>query len=553
MRDTKMRELTLHFFRRFFENDVVQSGDDMVTTVIRALAIVAAPGLMFAFWLQNQYPQRTRWGRIEDEYFFVMFSFVAMAGVAIFEWEMLFPDNLDFLVLTPLPLRRWQMPAAKGAALAMFLGLFLGAANLFGVLMLPGVAKENIGRQMVAQATATLSAGIFGVLAVMLVGGVLVSIVPARLFRSVSLLFRMLTITVLGLIVIHYARFGDSMPGLLVDGGQRMRWIPTFWFLGLYQAIEHGGAAPEFARSMTHRADTALALLVLGLMVVYPVAWNHMRRLAVEEQVNRTSRRGRWMRAAVHAIVYCPEERAVFHFIGKTMARNSRYHVYMSTYLGAGVAIAISCATHVRTVNGLAEPSLSFFGLHAVMPLLVFWAIAGLKMAFAFPLQLHARWIFRSTGAALSRCVAAASKWAVACGFAVVAVVTIALACVGFGGRNLLVQAVCGVCLCAMLVDGFFFAQTGVPFSQSRHPGKTSLPLVLTLYVGVLAPFVFGMILLELGAEKNLFLLIAVVALVPAVHQVLGKLRERAVLVEEERENADGEFQLLGLCGDLTA
>jgi hypothetical protein len=61
------------------------------------------------------------------------------------------------------------------------------------------------------------------------------------------------------------------------------------------------------------------------------------------------------------------------------------------------------------------------------------------------------------------------------------------------------------------------------------------------------------MILLELKVEKNLFLLIGVVGLVPVVHQLLRKLRERAVLIEEERENADGEFQLLGLCGDLTA
>src|SRR5581483_7521867 len=322
---------------------------------------------------------------------------VAMAGIAIFEWEMLFPDNLDFLVLTPLPLRGWQMPAAKAAALAMFLGLFLGAANFFGVLMLPAVANANIGRQIAAHAIATLSAGIFGALAVMLLGGVLVCSVPARLYRSISLVFRMLAVTVLGLVVIHYARFGDSMPGLLADGGQRMRWIPTFWFLGLYEAIQHGGAAPEFARAMTHRADTALAVLALGLMVVYPLAWNRMRRMAIEEQVNRGAKQGRWSRAAVHAIVRRPEERAVFHFIGKAMARNSRYHVYVAIYFGAGLALAISCAMHVRTVNGIAEPSLSAFGLHAVMPLLVFWVIAGLKMAFAFPLQLHARWIFRST------------------------------------------------------------------------------------------------------------------------------------------------------------
>src|ERR1700736_844088 len=85
-----------HFFRRFFDNDTVQVDGDTLTTVVRAVSIVAVPGLMFAFFLQNQYPRRPLWGRIEDEYFFVLFSFVVMGAVSIFEWEMLFADRLDF-------------------------------------------------------------------------------------------------------------------------------------------------------------------------------------------------------------------------------------------------------------------------------------------------------------------------------------------------------------------------------------------------------------------------------------------------------------------------
>lgn len=259
------------------------------------------------------------------------------------------------------------------------------------------------------------------------------------------------------------------------------------------------------------------------------------------------------MSGMIHRLIRCPEERAVFHFIGQTMARNSRYHVYMAIYFGAGLALAISCATRVSIVHGVPEATLSSFGLHAVMPLLVFWTIAGLKMAFAFPLQLQARWIFRSTGASLESCVASVRKWALGCGLSVVVVVTTALAFMGWGMRELLVQAVCGVCLCAVLVSAFFFAQTSVPFSQPRRPGRTSLPLILTLYLGVLAPFLFGMIFLELKVEKNLLLLIGVVCLVPAIDWVLQRLRERSVLIEEEREGAGGEVQLLGVSGELSA
>jgi hypothetical protein len=553
MRETGVWELTRHFFGRFFENDVVQPRGDTVTTVVRALAIVAAPGLMFAFFLQNQYPQRTRWGRIEDEYFFVMFSFVAMAGVAIFQWETLFPDRLDFLVLTPLSLQRWEMPVAKASALAMFLGLFLGAANIFGVLMLPAVAKGHFWRQLAAQAVATTSAGVFGALSVMLLGGVLICVLPSALFRSVSLIFRMLTVAALGLFVIHYARVGDFMAGQLANGARGMRWVPTFWFLGLYQAIQHGGAAPEFARRMSRRADIALALVLLGAMIIYPLAWDRMRRMAVEGRADRRAKPERSTDGIAHRAIRSPQERAVFHFIGQTMARNGRYQVYMAIYFGVGIALAISCATKVRIVEGLPELGLSTFGLHAVMPLLVFWAIAGLKMAFGFPLQLHASWIFRSTGAPLEKCITASRKWAFTCGFTAVIAVTTVLVFIGWNTREVLVQTVCGTCLCAILIEGFLFAQTSVPFSQPRRPGRTSLPLILTLYLGVLAPFIFGMIFLEMIIETTPSLLLAVVLAVPIAHLLAQKLRQRAVLIEEEREGADGEFQLLGLCGDLSS
>lgn len=553
MRESRVWQLTGHFFRRFFENDVVQSGGDTVTTVVRALSIVAVPGLMFAFWLQNQYPRRTHWGRIEDEYFFVMVSFVTMAGAAILEWEMLFPDRLDFLVLGPLSLRRWEMPAAKGSALVMFLGLFLGAANLFGALMLPAVTNDHFWTQVEAHTVAVLMAGAFGALAVIAMGGVLLWALPLRLFQRISPVLRMLSVTALVLVVVHYARFADAMEGLLRDGGQRMRWAPTFWFLGMYQRLQHGGAADPFAASMAHRAEVATVIVVAVVLLVYPLAWVRMRRLAVEEMVTGGARHARWPRAMMHVLIRRPEERAVFHFIAQTMARNSRYQVYMAMYFGTGLALAIACATRVEVVHGAPQAELSHFGLHAVMPLLVFWTVAGLKLAFALPVHLQARWIFRTTGAELERCIRAARMWALGCGLSVVAVVTTVLAWLGWDAREMVVQIVCGVCLCVLLVEGFFFAQTSVPFSRGRQPGKTNLPLMLTLHIGVLAPAVFGMILVERCVEKNLLLMLWAIPVVAAAHWVLCLLHARTVLIEEEREGGEGEFQLLGLCGDLTS
>ncbi len=114
------RILVGHFFRRFFDNDTIQVDGDTLTTVVRAVSVVTVPGLMISFFLQSQYPGRSAWGAIADQYFFVLFSFVVMGAISIFEWDMLFPDRIDFLVLSPLPLTSNQMLAAKAVALTGF-------------------------------------------------------------------------------------------------------------------------------------------------------------------------------------------------------------------------------------------------------------------------------------------------------------------------------------------------------------------------------------------------------------------------------------------------
>ncbi len=142
----KFDVLRAHFFRRFFDNDSLSMDGDTQTAVVRALSIFAVPGLMVAFFLINSYPikpPRPLWGAIGDDYYFVTYAFVAMGAIAIFEWEMLFADRLDFLILLPLPLRPWQLLAAKMEALGRFLGLFLVSVNVFSTLILPLIARRG--------------------------------------------------------------------------------------------------------------------------------------------------------------------------------------------------------------------------------------------------------------------------------------------------------------------------------------------------------------------------------------------------------------------------
>jgi len=541
------RVLVDHFFRRFFDSDTIQIDGETLTTVVRAVSVVAVPGLMVSFFLQNQYPRRPLWGAIQDQYFFVLFSFVVMGAVAIFEWEMLFPDRLDFLILSPLSVKPLHMLAAKIAALIGFLSLFLVSSNFFGTVILPAVSKGHFYRQVYAHGISVLLAGLFASLFFLALGGVLLCVLGAARFHAISPLIQMFSVTALALLLLHYAKFGDSMQALLSEPLGMTRCVPPFWFLGLYEQLLRGDAAPAFAKEMAHYAIRGTLIVAAVVLLTYPTAWARMRRMAIEGSSQRRQQQPQWLGRLVHRLLRRPGERAVFHFIGQTIMRNNRYQVYLAVYCGTGLALAAACAVTFQTSGHNVRPALSDEGLHAMMPLLLFWVIAGLRTAFAFPFDLSAGWIFRITGVSVSECAAAARRWVLLCAIGVMCGILVALDLAGWGLRHLLVQAVWGLCLSTLLTDGFFLFQRSVPFNQPRMPGRTSLPLMLTLYLGVFPAFIFGVIYMEREMEKNLLKLLLLGIGVAMIHGGVSLLQNGPVEVEEEMEGYEGEFQLLGL------
>jgi hypothetical protein len=451
-----------------------------------------------------------------------------------------------------------QMLAGKAAALIGFLGLFLVGCNLCGTLMLPAITRHIVVvnghvmvrgeffRQVYAHGIAVLLAGMFSALLFLALGGVLLCVLKASQFRIVSPILQMLSVAALALLMLGYVQFGGSMQAMLSGSLGRARWIPPLWFLGVYELLFHGSAAPAFAREMARYAVRGTMTAAVVVLLTYPIAWARMRRMAVEGASCKRRRPSRWLAPLVHMVVRRPEERAVFHFIGQTIARNNRYQVYLAVYWGTGVALAVACGTTWRVSGVGIQLGSSDNGLHAIMPLLLFWVIAGLRSAFAFPINLAAGWIFRSTGVRIGECTTAARRWVFLCSVAVTCSIVVMLRMVGWDLRHLVVQAVFGLCLCVLLTDGFFF-QKSVPFTRPRMPGKTSRPLMLTLYVGVLPLFLLGVIRMELRMEESLMKLLLLGLAVAMIHVATRLMRRGPDEVEEEMEGYEGEFQLLGL------
>ncbi len=543
------RILLSHFFRRFFDNDTLHIDGDTTTTIARALAVVIAPGLLVAFFLQTLYsvsPGRSLLGRMEDQYFFVLESFVVMAAVVIFQWEMLFPDRIDLLVLTPLPLQRGQLLASKASALICFLSLFLFATNAFGALIYSAICRAPLPRQLLAHSIAVAMAGVFSSCAVLAIVGVLRLLLSDRLFRLATPALQALLTTGLALLVIQYARYGESIDVLLTSGSSMAAWVPTLWFLAVYDRVLYGNSVLASVPSLSAIACLATAASLILVILLYPMAWTRMHKMSVEGVTSRPRQSSPLPQRLIHLTIRRPAERAMFHFIGQTIRRSARYQIYLAMYGGAGLSLATACAFVLKTSRTSVAPVVSTFGKHAVVPLLIFWATAGICTAFSFPTTLPARWVFRVSGADSRDLVNAGWTWALAISSLVWSLYLFTLAGVGWTKPALTVQIVSGVCLGILSNDAFFLSRR-VPLIEPRLPGRSNFVPLLTLYVGILTPAVFFVVWWQMRMEHNLWLLLPLLAGTITLHAAFRLTRRAPMEQEEEMEGYEGEFQLLNL------
>jgi hypothetical protein len=551
----RARTLRQHFFRRFFDNDTLSSEGETQSAVVRALCVVAVPALMVAFWLLPAYPNRPVWAVAADRYFFVLYSFVAMGIVTTFEWEMLFPDRSDFLILLPLPLKARELFYAKARALLTFLALFLGAANVFALVLYSAVSTgshANYFHTFVAHCAAVTLSGIFAAFSMLAIEGLCICLLPNALQRWISPIVQSLSITIFLLLFLLFPLFGSHMQTLLEGRADFARFIPPLWLLGLYEHLAAGSKAPAGAPLLATIGLYATACALIIASITYPMAWSRQKKRALEGTSATRVYGNESFYAFLHkTLLRRPQERAVFHFISHTLRRNSRYQVYLAIYSGIGIALALAgmvtlqlSSTHVLRL------ALSSLGLHAVLPLLLFWLVVGLRVPFGFPIDMAARWVFPMNLLKADAHVRATRTWVLLCCGSLTLCVVCVLLALGWSGSQLALQAIWASALSVLLTDVFFFQSQRIPFTLPRLPGRATLPITLVLYAAAFPVFVLLTVHLELLSETRLSILLRAILTIAAVHfalKFLNRSSQEAALAGFSLEECEDEFQTLGL------
>ena len=397
------RRLLKMFQERFFENDTVAPGGGFETNIYQVLAWLATVGFFImyftlpafvAFTFPGPHAAAGVWALRSFRLFQPALSFSVIGFATVFEWDMLFPDRRDFLILSlfPVPLR--EIFFAKLAALAAFLGLLIGALNAFPVIaytifdVFKSPSHGFAVRLILAQTLSAAGAAVCAFLLVAALQGIVLNLTSPRIFRRISPWVQTFGMILMVLAIATYPVYFLLLKPAVLANQAWLWFFPPAWFIGIYDLLLPGG--DPFFQSLGRYgiAATVVAFLCFGLTWIFGFRRHFRRTLEADDTLLR-----RPARTHLRGLAASPEEWAILSFCRKTLARSTKHRLFLATWLSAGISVSLFVALAVR--NGKLEWSPD--GARSVPFLITFFVVSGLRTVFQFPADLACNWILQIT------------------------------------------------------------------------------------------------------------------------------------------------------------
>jgi hypothetical protein len=570
---SQFSQLVRHFLERFFNHETASPDGDAKSRLILLAFSTGLPGLMVAMYLWPVYhpfiswppgspldaSKPPYWLQVNHHLFFVLFSFVAMGIITIFEWDLFFPDLLDVHVFTALPVPDRRLFLARVTAISIFIVGFLFDANIMGLLVLPIVIDPpSFVGAVTGQFLAVAGSGMFAATFVLALEGALLATLGERLLRKAILAIQGLLITVFLMLLLLFPTLSGAVPFLLQSRSSYAIYFPPFWFLGIYQRMLEGPSTLPIYSRLAQIGCIALLLTAAFAALVYPFAYFRRVRQLVEGPGTRHTRNwiALWLNKFLHLTLFrIPLQRAVFHLISQTISRVSRYRIYLVLYGGVGVSIVIATILRVTVVHHQVVVKSSSDGIRSAIGIVAFWTVAGLYTTLVSPGDQRASWVFRAAHgphprfAVAREILSSAKRWVLLWGL----IVTFA-ACLAFHfitplafrtwqatGSQLLV----GFGTCLLLTDFFFLNVTSLSLTGGGAREQSSLAGTVLIYIVRISIVTWLSVLCEMWIEKSIQHFILAVVGIAAAHLVL-RIRYRAVVREYCNALDPEDFELAG-------
>jgi hypothetical protein len=449
-------------------------------------------------------------------------------------------DQRDAAILDPLPVPPSIVRWAKLTAVAMLGAAVAIAVNVFPSWVFPWMLSFSLRQLGVGEvfwlmgihAMVTVTAAVFGYLAVMALRETLCAVLGPKLFARWSPAFQSATIVVLGSLLLLL----PPASARVVERGFSGRWaeLPPMAFVGMYEVASRGFLNELPRRAVTprmERRDRAnsqiyqqlepmflpmagrLRLLLGGTFALLIVAnfisgWRAPIGGVLLTASGR--RRSRLSERLVNAlIVRHPAARAGFHFAIATLFRSKTHRLTLAAGAAVGIAMTMFVLSRIELATGALTP-----GLLVVQPLLYGCLLVTFRHLIRVPAELRANWGVRLAWGDNPRAFREGVCRAGLVALALPAIVIVLpLVSIIAGIETALAHAALGVLGAAIFMEVVMLGYEKAPFTCNYVPGgsKVLVPmLVFAFFIGanVFARLEFWILSGESVVRNLLFLLV---------------------------------------------
>jgi hypothetical protein len=502
--------LLLKLFQdRFFESDDAAPGGGFQTNITQVLGFLLTSGFVVSYFMMpamshimnRQTGIQLAWTLRGFQLFSPSYTFAVIGFATFFEWDMLFPNRRDFLILASFPIRLRDLFAAQLTALVKFLSLLIFAVNIFPTLFtalfsLSARYRGTAMRLVVAEIAATVGVSAFAFFGIAAFQGVLINLTSPSTFRRISPYVQMCGMSLMILSILTFPIYMQLLRPA-AEGHQLWLWLfPPIWFTGLYDLFlpNTRGLFVSLGFHSLEMLGAAIALFAVTWAIGFRC---HYCRTLEAEDVRPRLR----LAKRSNPLARTAEERAIFRFSGQTLVRSRKHQLFLVTYLSVGISLALNFAAEVH----VGKLVLSEEGARAFPFLIAFFVISGFRAVFQFPAELSANWIFRITEARWAETSRAVTrKRVLISGLAAVLLFLLPAEIVVWGAWSGLLYTIFQFAGGALLIELMFWNFDKVPFTCSYFPGRTNLSILFVLYLYGFTNYSFHMAELELAAGQSL-------------------------------------------------
>ncbi len=482
--------LTRTFFARLFESDLMPPGLPQVRLVISVVAAITVVLTLLPVML------RLHGSRFAA--FQYTLAMIALALVALIVWEGIFPDRRDGRILSPLPIATGTFVAARLAALAGFFGLFA-----VGSTVLPSFAFTTVGNPL-AHFVALVALDAFAFFSIVALQCILLNVVGRAVAQRLALVLQILiVIAVLQAPVLpgHARRPGDLE-------AIATWWLPSLWFVGLYEVLSGAGGAA--ARAFAAVAAATAVGLPVATVLLYAATYRRLLRRAIEGETPAAGGRSAFARPRAIArrlvVLAVPNAvaRAVCMFTLHTIARSRRHKMLLAMYLGVAAALILSVLVPRAVLRGLAGFTTPDAALLSTALVLMFITLVGIRSLIRIPVEISANWIFRLREPARR----GSAVGGVACAMTLGGVLPVTLlagasAWLLWGPGVAVRHAVFCASLGLLLAHALLVTFNRFPFTCPYVPGASKLRMLWPLYLTTFSMYSFTMGRIEVRLLKD--------------------------------------------------